>query len=50
MDEYIIKLNAEDRKNLMVFLSRVELKGSEALAFTAIISKINQAEKKKDGE
>lgn len=45
-----IKLTAEEKNNLNIFLGRVDLKGSEALALAVLLSKINQAEQKKDGE
>lgn len=43
-----IKLNEEDINNLKVFLSRVDLKGSEVSAFASIIQAVNMANKYND--
>lgn len=39
-----VKLSREQIKNLIVFLSRTDLKGSEVEAFVQIINQLNQAE------
>jgi len=38
-----IELTAEERKNLLVFLSRLNLTGAEAKPFVQIVVKIEQA-------
>ncbi len=40
----IIKMTDEQRKNLMVFLNRAELKGSEVGAFVELANAINRAQ------
>ena len=44
MDEKVkdIKLNEKEFNNLMTFLMRVDLKGSEVQAFVEVISAINK--------
>ena len=39
----VINLTETERKNLQVFLSRVDLKGSEALIFGTLLIKIQNA-------
>lgn len=46
-----IELNEEQRKNLMIFLDRVELKGKEVFAFAQILSALqNPIEKTEEGD
>lgn len=42
----IIELTSEQIKNLLVFLSRTELKGVEVEAFVQIIQQLNLAKEK----
>lgn len=37
-----MELTIEQKKNLLAFLSRVELKGSEVPAFVEVLNAINQ--------
>lgn len=39
-----IELTDEERKNLLVFLSRVNMTGAEAKPFIMLVSKIEQAQ------
>jgi len=44
-----INLSQEDIKNLYVFLNRVQLQGSEAVALVKIMQKIEESIKEKEG-
>ena len=43
-----IDLNEEQRKNLMIFLDRVELKGKEVFAYIDILKTLQEPVKKED--
>ena len=43
-----MSLTKTDIHNLLVFLDRVQLTGSEAVTFVQLVSKLTQAEKESD--
>lgn len=46
-----IKLTEEQRKNIMIFLDRTTIKGSEVVAFAQILKALqNPVELEKDGD
>lgn len=48
MEQYAIKITKGELNNLKVFLSRVELKGNEAVEFVRVLQILDSA--KKEGE
>jgi hypothetical protein len=49
VSNYKIIISERELNNLKIFLSRVDLKGSEALEFMSIVNTIEQAEVIKNG-
>lgn len=43
-------LTSQDIHNLLIFLSRVQLTGSEAITFVQLVEKIRQIEAQKEGD
>lgn len=45
-----IEFTEEQRKNLLIFLDRVELKGKEAIAYVQVLGALQKSVDKKEGE
>lgn len=43
MPTYLLQMTEMEKQNLLVFLGRTELKGTEAEAFVSLVTKISKA-------